>query len=86
MLADKYEFNIALDIKSEIEKIISNDLTVGICSKQFVNELKKYNHIFKVHIEIETGMGRTGFYDGGRRCYSQALFSYRYSKANPNSA
>ena len=48
--------------ESEIEKIIRNDLTVGICSKQFVNELKKYNHIFKVHIEIETGMGRTGLF------------------------
>ena len=46
------------DIK-EIQKIIENGITVGVCSKEFIKELEKYEEV-KIHIEIETGMGRTG--------------------------
>lgn len=44
----------------EIQKIIENNITVGICSDIFLDELGKLNQKVKVHIEIETGMGRTG--------------------------
>lgn len=46
----------------EIDKIISNHLTIGICSTQFVKELGKRQEAVKVHIEIGTGMGRTGIH------------------------
>ena len=45
---------------SEIEKIEENNLVVGICSEDFLEEAKKKNSKLRVHIEIETGMGRTG--------------------------
>lgn len=45
---------------SEIERIEENNLVVGICSEDFLEEAKKKNSKLRVHIEIETGMGRTG--------------------------
>lgn len=45
---------------SEMDKIIENDLIVGLSSKTFLKEAKKQNKEMMVHIEIETGMGRTG--------------------------
>jgi alanine racemase len=44
----------------EIPKIIENDLIVGISSDSFAKALGKMNQNIKVHIEIGTGMGRTG--------------------------
>lgn len=46
--------------KDEIPKIIENDLIVGISSDSFAEELGKNGNDVKVHIEIGTGMGRTG--------------------------
>jgi len=46
--------------KDEIQKIIENDLIVGISSDSFAEELGKTAKPVKVHIEIGTGMGRTG--------------------------
>lgn len=46
--------------KDEIEKIIENDLIVGISSDSFAKELGETGKEIKVHIEIGTGMGRTG--------------------------
>ncbi len=47
--------------KDEIEKIIKNNISVGVCSKEFMKELEKFqDNKIKIHIEIETGMGRTG--------------------------
>lgn len=45
---------------SEIEEIAANDLSVGISDKNFVKELGSRNDFFKVHIEVDSGMGRTG--------------------------
>ena len=45
---------------SEIEKIIDYDITVGISSYDFAEHLKAVGKDVKVHIEIGTGMGRTG--------------------------
>lgn len=44
----------------EIDEIIENDLTIGISSVEFLKELKNITQKLKVHIELETGMGRTG--------------------------
>ena len=45
---------------SEIETIVENNLIIGICSNEFLDEVKKKKAKLIVHIEIETGMGRTG--------------------------
>ena len=47
------------DIK-EIDEIIKSNLTIGISSIEFLEELKNIQNEVKVHIEVETGMGRTG--------------------------
>lgn len=46
----------------EIDKIISNNLTIGVCSTGFVKALGKQKENIKVHMEIGTGMGRTGIH------------------------
>ncbi len=46
--------------KEEISKIIENDLIVGISSDSFAKALQETGKEIKVHIEIGTGMGRTG--------------------------
>jgi len=45
---------------SELDKIVENDLIIGLSSKEFLNEIQKQKKKVKVHLEIETGMGRTG--------------------------
>lgn len=42
---------------AEIEKIVKYDITVGISSLEFI---KRVNKTIRAHLEIETGMGRTG--------------------------
>ena len=44
----------------EIQKIIENDLIIGISSDSFAKKLGEFKEKVKVHIEIGTGMGRTG--------------------------
>jgi len=48
--------------KEEIHKIAEDNITVGVCEKEFLIELGKVDAKFNIHIEIETGMGRTGIY------------------------
>jgi len=45
---------------SEIEKIIKNNLIIGISSFPFLSALKEDGRNIKIHIEIDSGMGRTG--------------------------
>ena len=45
----------------EIEDIIKYNITPGISSIEFLKELIKTNKEVKIHIEVETGMNRTGF-------------------------
>ena len=51
-------------LKDEAKKAIQYDLTVGVSDinvlKTLNNEAKKQSKIAKVHIEIDTGMGRVG--------------------------
>ncbi len=44
----------------EIEAIVENDVIVGVSSLEFVREVCRKNKTIRVHIELETGMGRTG--------------------------
>ena len=45
---------------SEIDKIIENNLVIGLSSKEFLEKARMQNKEMRVHLEIETGMGRTG--------------------------
>ncbi len=47
-------------INDEIDSIIQYNVSVGVCSCDFLEELKAKNYPVKVHLEIETGMNRTG--------------------------
>lgn len=50
--------------KEEIANILKYDITPGVCYIEFLEELNKAaerkKQIINVHLEIETGMGRTG--------------------------
>ena len=46
--------------KDEIDKIVNYNITIGVSSNDFLNELGKKNCPVKIHLEIGTGMGRTG--------------------------
>lgn len=46
----------------EIDEIIENNLTIGISSREFIDKLGNEQEKIKVHIEIGTGMGRTGIH------------------------
>lgn len=47
-------------LKQELDSIAKYDLIVGIGSIEFLKEIGKNQNSFKIHIEIGTGMGRTG--------------------------
>ena len=59
---DKEIFVLNQPYKDEIEKIIKYNVTVGVSALNFVEELGKYNECVNIHIEIGTGMGRTGIH------------------------
>lgn len=44
----------------EIEDIIKYDIIIGVSSIDFLKELNSFSSDVRVHIELETGMGRTG--------------------------
>ena len=46
----------------DINNIVKYDITVGVSDINFIKELSKLNHQVKIHLEIETGMGRTGIF------------------------
>ena len=46
--------------KEDIKDIIKSNVTIGISDFNFVKELNKIDKKIKVHLEIETGMNRTG--------------------------
>ena len=47
----------------EIDSITKYNITVGVSDLSFVKEMINRNNTFHVHIEIDTGMGRTGIRD-----------------------
>lgn len=46
----------------DIDNIIKYEVTVGVSDSNFIEKLAKCNKEVKVHIELETGMGRTGVF------------------------
>ena len=46
----------------DIDNIWKYDITVGVCDLNFIKELSKLNNQVRIHLEIETGMGRTGIF------------------------
>lgn len=57
---EKEIFVLNQPYKEEIEKIIDNNLVVGISSYSFADSLAECGKDVTVHVEIGTGMGRTG--------------------------
>lgn len=47
-------------LEDDIENIIKYDITTGVCSLSFLKKLSTFNKEIKIHLEIETGMNRTG--------------------------
>ena len=45
---------------NELDEIVKYSLTIGISSFEFLQEVLKRNVKIKVHLELETGMNRTG--------------------------
>lgn len=63
--------------KNEISKIIKNKITIGISSDQFLEALGKEADEVKVHIEIGTGMGRTGIHPKRVEEYINRIRKYK---------
>lgn len=57
----------------EIQKILDNDIVVGISSNDFANELSKVDKDVRVHVEFGTGMGRTGIHPDRAEEYINSL-------------
>lgn len=45
---------------TDFDEIVENNITIGLSSKVFLEEILKRKEKITVHLEIETGMGRTG--------------------------
>lgn len=57
---DKEIFILNQPLNEDIERIAKSNLTIGCCSSDFIEKLGNYPANFNIHIEIGTGMGRTG--------------------------
>lgn len=66
--------------KEEIEKIVKYNITIGISSDSFADELGKINDPVNVHIEIGTGMGRTGINPKRVEEYIKKINNYKNVK------
>lgn len=45
---------------TDFEEIVENNITIGLSSKEFLHDISNRKEKVTVHLEIETGMGRTG--------------------------
>lgn len=59
---EKEIFVLNQPFKDEIEKIIKYNLAVGVSSNSFIKKLADTNEEVIIHLEIGTGMGRTGIH------------------------
>ena len=59
---EKEIFVLNQPFKDEIEKIIKYNLAVGVSSNSFIKKLADTNEDVIIHLEIGTGMGRTGIH------------------------
>ena len=72
---EKEIFVLNQPYESEIEKIIDYNIVVGISSYEFAKKLAETGKKVKVHVEIGTGMGRTGVHPYKIEKYLKALGS-----------
>lgn len=63
-------------LKEELDSIAKYNLIVGIGSIEFLKEFCKRKDTFKIHIEIGTGMGRTGI--NPNRIHEYLNEAYKY--------
>lgn len=57
---EKEIFILNQPFEEEIPAIARYNLTIGVGSIEFLHKLGQYDNKFHIHIEIESGMGRTG--------------------------
>ena len=48
---------------NEVNEVFKYNLIVGLSDEKFLDEMVKFDDKFRVHIEVDTGMGRTGIRD-----------------------
>lgn len=60
----------------EVENISKYNITVGVSSKDFIKKLGELNKKVKIHIEIGTGMGRTGIHPDRSEEFSNLIKKY----------
>ena len=72
---EKEIFVLNQPYESEIDKIIKYNLVVGISSYGFAEKLAQTNKTVTVHVEIGTGMGRTGVHPYKIEKFLQSLAS-----------
>ena len=72
---EKEIFVLNQPYESEIEKIIKYNIVVGISSYGFAEKLAETNKEIAVHIEVGTGMGRTGVHPYKIEKYIKSLAS-----------
>jgi alanine racemase len=70
---EKEIFVLNQPYESEIEKIIKNKIIVGVSSYSFAEALTKFEEEVSIHVEIGTGMGRTGVHPYKVKEYIEAL-------------
>lgn len=59
---EKEIFVLNQPYEMEIDKIIENNLTIGVSSLSFINKMGEFKDEIKMHLEIGSGMGRTGIH------------------------
>ncbi len=64
----------------EIEDILKNRLTIGVCDVKFIEEIAKRRQNVKIHIEIDTGMNRTGIHPDKVNAFLDFLQQYETIK------
>ncbi len=69
-------FVINQPYKEDIDNIIMYNLTVGVCDYEFIEELGESHNYIKVHLELDTGMGRTGIQNNEIDKYVKLLKKY----------
>ncbi len=74
---EKEIFVLNQPYKDEIKKVIEYNATIGISSKDFIDELGNLGNTVKVHIEIGTGMGRTGINPDRTKEYIEKIQKYK---------
>ncbi|MBR2743881.1 MAG: alanine racemase [Clostridia bacterium] len=72
---EKEIFVLNQPYEDEIPKIVDNNIVVGISSYHFAEKLAEYGKEVTVHVEIGTGMGRTGVHPYKIEKYLDSLSS-----------